>query len=316
MSELILHIGAHKTATTALQNVLSRSEQLLAQADIIYPRISWFQFAQHRLAFGFKNITDPTSGDQPDPIEEIAGLNAVLAENPGKRILISSEELFSLSPASLTLLRTHLRAKKVRIIACVRRPDEMLLSIYNQKAKTPGNNFSFPLVQFLERPRAIDPDIAYGQQLGKWMDHFPDARFSVFTYEEDKPLNSFFSLLGLPAPAPLHAGGVINPSVPAPVVQIMCLAKSQGFDPGMQRRLWDLATRHFAQAPRLSLNHDRRRRILEILEDEYNAIFARLGRKNPYPPSILGPRPQGALPAIPTLTAQDMIGLIRELMKD
>ncbi len=78
MTELILHIGAHKTATTALQRLLSESEKYLVQSGIIYPKIAWFQYAHHRLAFGFKSILDPVRGDLPDPMAEISELNAVL----------------------------------------------------------------------------------------------------------------------------------------------------------------------------------------------------------------------------------------------
>lgn len=312
MSELILHIGAHKTATTTLQKALSQSKSLLRRANIIYPQIAWFQYAQHRLAFSLKNITDPARGDLPDPITEIAALNNTLARNPGQRVLISSEELFTLRPDALELLRDNLVAPKIRIIACVRRPDEMLLSIYNQKVKTPTNKFAFMLRHFLERPRAIDADLSYGIQLGKWMDCFGDDKMTVFTYEEGKPVDVFFGLLGLDAPVLKDPDE--NRSVPAQVCEIMRIAKATEFDKSLQQKLFNLAAVQFEGAPQYSLSYEQRLGILNAFAPEYDAIFARLGRENPYAPSILG-APADEPPPPPPLAMRDMMALIETLMR-
>lgn len=312
VSELILHIGAHKTATTALQKTLSQSDRHLARNGIIYPRLSWFQFAQHRLAFGLKNMRDPARGDHPDPLEEIAQLNSFLTQNPGRRILISSEELFTLRPEALDLLQANLVAPKIKIIACVRRPDEMLLSIYNQKAKTPNNGFSLPLGHFLQKPRTIDPDIAYGQQLGKWIDRFGVETLSVFTYEEAPLIENFFRLLGMDSPTCREPA--VNRSVPAPVVEIMRIAKANKMDAALQPTLYHLALKQFSDAPKLSMTHEQRKKILQILRGEYDALFARLGRENPYPPELLTSAPEEA-PLPPPLTFRDMLALIEKLMR-
>lgn len=312
MAELILHIGAHKTATTALQRLLSQSEDYLARENIVYPRVSWFQFAQHRLAFSLKNMMDPAQGDRPSMFDEIENVKNVLEKNPGKRILLSSEELFSLRPDALEFLRSNLSSYKVRIIACVRRPDEMLLSIYNQKAKTPNNGFSLSLVHFLQHPRAIDPDISYGEQLGKWMDCFGEEALSVFNYEDGEPIDSFFTLLGIEPPA--EKKPMVNRSVSAPVVEIMRLAKVGKFDPALQQQLYHLALKHFEDAPNLFLSDEARSKILMTFKDEYDVLFARLGRSNPYLPDILTPQAE-ASPSRPNLTFLDLMALIQVLMK-
>ena len=314
MSDLILHIGAHKTATTALQALLTDSRRLLAQSSIIYPRVGWCNNAQHRIALGLKNMTDPVQGDIPDAAAEIADLNATLAQNPGKTVLISSEELFTLRPAALELLRDRLQARSVRIIACVRRPDEMLLSIYNQKAKSPNNGFVMPLAFFLDKPRQIDPDIAYGQQLGNWADYFGDDALTVFTYEAGPPIKSFLALLGVEAPTITSKGE--NRSVPAPVVELMRVAKAQGFPAHLQSQLYHLALHRFTDAPKLTLTKAQRLRIFQILNEEYTQFFQRIGRENPYPPSFVSDLPDAEdAPAPPPLTFRDMLTLIEALMQ-
>ncbi|MDO5622712.1 MAG: hypothetical protein Q4G24_14730 [Paracoccus sp. (in: a-proteobacteria)] len=313
MTHLIVHIGAHKTATTALQTLLTDSGALLARANIVYPRVNWCNIAQHRLAFALKNMRDPVRGDIPDAGTEIDELNAVLAKNPGKSVLVSSEELFTLRPEALAQLRSRLRADWVRIIACVRRPDEMLLSIYNQKAKSPNNRFTMPLRFFLDKPRQIDPDIAYGQQLGKWADHFGENALTVFTYEQGPPVQTFLALLGIEAPHVPGRGE--NRSVPAPVVELMRIAKAHDFPAHLQQKLYHLAVQRFTNAPKLTLTQAERLSLFRILKDEYSEIFARLGRENPYPPSLVEDLPDtnGAAPP-PPLTFRDMLSLIQALM--
>ncbi|MFD1880320.1 hypothetical protein [Paracoccus pacificus] len=256
-------------------------------------------------------MRDPARGDIPDAATEIDGINATLKRNPGKKILISSEELFTLRPEALTLLRDRLDARSIRIIACVRRPDEMLLSIYNQKAKTPNNGFVMPLNFFLEKPRQIDPDIAYGQQLGKWADHFGTEALTVFTYEAGPVMDNFFTLIGMP-PSP-HKGPKVNRSVPAPVVELLRFAKAQEFPAHLQQKLYNLALERFQNERKLTLTNAQRLRILQILKQEYDDIFARLGRENPYPPSLVRDLPEGPEPTAP-LTFRDLLSLIESLM--
>ncbi len=313
MSELILHIGAHKTATTTIQKLLAESAGALARANVVYPRIAWFQFAQHRLAFGLKRMTDPTARDVPDPLAEIAGINAVLAANRGKRVLVSSEELFTMPAASLELLKGNLVADSIRIVACVRRPDDMLLSIYNQKAKTPNNGFARMLDHFVANPRLIDPDIAYGQQLGKWIDAFGASALSVYTYEESPPVASFFAQLGMVVPQ--GGASAFNPSVPGTVVELMRMAKAFGMAADRQPRLYAAALRQFADAPLRTLPDEARRSIVATMQPECDALFQRLGRANPYTVDRLVPaRADAAAAPAPSVSYRDLMSLVESLL--
>ena len=309
MAQLILHIGAHKTATTSIQKLLADSATELGRSNIIYPRVAWFQHAQHRLAFGLKRMTDPAARDIPDPITEIGRLNEVL-RNTEKRVLVSSEELFTLPPESLEILKAQLVADSVRIVACLRRPDEMLLSIYNQKAKTHNNGFVRPIEYFVNHPRMIDPDISYGQQLGKWIDAFGSEALNVFLYEERSPIKGFFAQLGIPTPT--RTAPAVNASVSAPVVEIMRLAKVFDFDPSKRQALYGIAQERFSNAPRMSLSADARRAIIAKLQPEYDAVFRRLGWENPYTVANLE-MPEDADPR-PNLTYRDLFQLIETMI--
>lgn len=309
MSELIIHIGAHKTATTTIQKLLLDKADELAAAALIYPRVCWYQYAQHRLAFALRGLTDPVRGDRPDPETEIAALNEV-ARAPGQTVLISSEELFSLKREAVTLLRDRLRFDGVRILAFVRRPDEMLLSIYNQKTKTPANGFARLLEYYVNHPRQIDPDIDYAGQLGNWADIFRTDSIDLRTYEAGPPVETFFAALGLTAPE--VPGGGMNRSVPAPVVELMRLAKAFDFDPANQRALYDLAGHHFRGAKRVYLSDEARVRIIGHFQAENDALFARFGQDNPYRAESHAPvEPDGPRP---NLSYRDLMRLVETLL--
>lgn len=49
--QIHLHIGTHKTGTTALQQTLAENREQLVQQGFLYPQAGWHQFAQHFLAF-------------------------------------------------------------------------------------------------------------------------------------------------------------------------------------------------------------------------------------------------------------------------
>lgn len=310
MSELIIHIGAHKTATTTIQKALFDNAKALADSGLIYPRVCWFHYAQHRLAFALRGLADPVRGDRPDLATEVAQLNAVLDQQRSGKVLISSEELFSIGSASIALLRSAVRAERVRIIAFVRRPDEMLLSIYNQKTKSPGNGFARPLDYFVSHPRQIDPDILYAEHIGNWADAFGTDAINLQTYEASPPVEAFFAALGLAALPRLGNG--LNQSVPAPVVEVMRLAKAFGFEEQKQRALYELANRQFEGAPRVYLSDEARTRIINHFEAENDALFARFGRENPYQAANHVPMETGT--ARPNLSYRDLMQVIETLL--
>jgi hypothetical protein len=308
MSKLIIHIGAHKTATTTIQKMLLDNANHLKARGLIYPRVCWYHYAQHRLSFALKEVTDPVRGDRPDPETEIGQVNE-FARCPGQ-VLISSEALFSLKRDAVTFLKDRLQFEQVKILAFVRRPDEMLLSIYNQKNKGPAQGFTRPLEFYVNRPRQIDPDINYAEQLGNWADVFGADAVDLRTYEAGPPVETFFSALGLAAPEGRQ--GELNCSVPAAVVELMRLAKAFNFDHANQRALYELATRHFQGAERVYLSDEARVRIISHFQAENDALFASFHQDNPYRAESYTPvEPNGPRP---NLSHRDLMGLVETLL--
>ncbi|WP_397544404.1 hypothetical protein [Roseovarius salis] len=65
MPTLLIHIGAHKTGTTALQRAFEQNTAVLAAHGVTYPRTNWFHFAQHRLAFLWRRQQELELGVSP-----------------------------------------------------------------------------------------------------------------------------------------------------------------------------------------------------------------------------------------------------------
>ena len=93
--ELTIHIGPHKTGTTAIQAAFSHSAAALRRQGVLYPKRHWRQQAHHRLAFALKGKEMP-GGDTPDLGAELEALCHTLAEAKGEKVLISSEEFLHL----------------------------------------------------------------------------------------------------------------------------------------------------------------------------------------------------------------------------
>lgn len=307
--ELILHIGPHKTGTTAVQTAFAGAARSLRRAGLLYPRTNWLYPAQHRLAFAMKDRRIP-GRDRPDLDDEIAELRQAIRRFRGPKVLVSSEEFFAAPPAAIRRLAASLDVGQWRIVAFLRRPDDFFVSSYNQKIRQPGNGFSPPIRQFLKAPKTLAPEIDYLGCVSAWADVFGDAAIRLERYEDGPPLPRLCRILGLPESL-VPADRVLNRSAPGAVAEIMRLAKASGMDPGRQAKLFRLAEARFGDAAPFHLADEDRHAVVAALEAENEILFHRFGQENPYATRALVP--QGPAP-IPNLTLLDLMRLVGELI--
>lgn len=125
MKTITLHIGTHKTGTTALQHYLHHNRLRLADAGWFYPKsgISASHFGHHDVAWHF-------SRKQPF---DFTNLFLEIDSAQVGNILLSSEEFeFFKRPDEI---KSRFSAYRVRIVLYLRRQDELLLSEFNQNVK-------------------------------------------------------------------------------------------------------------------------------------------------------------------------------------
>ncbi|MBL4769010.1 MAG: hypothetical protein JKY94_15085, partial [Rhodobacteraceae bacterium] len=248
MNELIIHIGAHKTGTTALQKCFQEQAQTLHGLGVFYPATNWYHHSQHRLAFAMKKMRDPAAQNFPDLECEVDELNEAIAKDTSPKTFISSEEFFSCSAERVMFFADLLDVESVRIIATLRRPDNMLLSMYNQKAKQPGNKFNRLINPFLEAPRTLDPDLSFLNNINNWTAAFGGEHLTLLEYETGGPVPQMLNVLGLQDDS-LGESARLNESVPGVVIEIMRLSKAMEMDCAIQDKLYWLASTVFADRP-------------------------------------------------------------------
>lgn len=286
---LYIHIGAHKTGTTTIQHTLAHSAEALAERRLVYPRVCWFHYAQHRLAFAMKKIREPGLRDFPDFETELRDLiDACLSTDAD--VLISSEEFFSAPAEGVSRLADVLRDRGIetRIVGFIRRQDALFSSIYNQNVKHPGNRFTKPAQQFVERPRALSRDLDLWACLRNWAEAFGKDRVTVCLYEAGDSLVSLCNAIGRPDMA-LPNDRRINSSVSPSALELVRLAKVAGAEASVQRRVLTEAQKVFpaVENGRL-LSREQARRVLAEFEEDNRALFAAFGLgANAYAPDAL-----------------------------
>ena len=132
--DIFIHIGPHKSGTTAVQKALHKGRRALLRVGIIYPKSNWHHFAQHRLAFAARSLELPGEAEPPCLSTELAELGRAVKRHPGHRVILSSEEFFSAPVPGIEALKDGFAGFNVKLICFLRRPDELLLSIHSQNA--------------------------------------------------------------------------------------------------------------------------------------------------------------------------------------
>lgn len=187
--QLILHIGTHKTGTTAIQECLYRNEERLAGGGIHYA---------HRLrARSFNQLAKLVAIGRRGEAQALFDRHLEKASAFGAHtLLISAESFFAMTmfhhklegrsydeywaaeSHSIDRLRSLLPAgMPIRVVVFFRRQDKFLESVYAQTVKT--RPLSASVEQFKD---SVAEALDYARYMQLWSRNFPDC--TVYTYEE------------------------------------------------------------------------------------------------------------------------------------
>ncbi|NNE86602.1 MAG: hypothetical protein HKN27_00875 [Silicimonas sp.] len=306
--DLFLHIGPHKTGTTAIQTAFADNAAALRRRGLLYPKCNWAYPAHHRLAFAMKDKVNPIDGSRPDFATELDALCQALEKSRLPRAFISSEEFFACPADRIARLKAALPVENVTILAYPRRPDTFLISCHNQKTKQVGNGFAAPITRFLKEPHKIAPEIDALACITAWADVFGNDNVALRPFEAGSPLDDMVARFGIEGIAP---NKTLNSSVPGVVAEVMRLAKVQDMGVAQQRKLFAKANEVFADRPPFSINDADRLRIIETFEADNDALFARFGQENPYRTANFRPSQNAHTQNI---TVHDLMALITTLL--
>ncbi len=181
-TKVVLHVGLHKTGSSALQEFLSANTALLASLGAEYPeRLSAFP-AHQELAWCLMKQA-PAWADRAYVAKEVLSHYRRQAEESDREILIlSSEDLSSLDtdPASIEALRETFADYDVSIVVYLRPQIDFLVSLYHHAVRS-GNEQRTFLEYFQEsvRLRAVQ----YERRLAVWNRIFGHEHLLIRHYD-------------------------------------------------------------------------------------------------------------------------------------
>jgi hypothetical protein len=199
MEETIyLHIGVHKTGTSAIQLFLSINRELLKQNGYLYPgqKSACYDFSLELNTKTFLEIISDANSPSKKYLKEIQ-------QTTCKNIIFSSEGFIKLKKNEVVTLQKILPEKyKIKIIIYLRRQDNKLESLYNQFVKSAKRRYQQKFTDSI--PELLETGFFdYYSVLLPWSQVFGKENIIVRCYEKEQLANGiyhdFLRVVGLPA---------------------------------------------------------------------------------------------------------------------
>ncbi len=315
--QFIFHIGQQKTASTAIQSHLAYNRKRLADQGVLYP-----------LALGSSKATLITglltrkSGLASSRETILSNLDAELSK-PYSRVLFSNENLFgwnSLPTIPHPLKEAFARyATSWRVLCYVRRPDEHLVSLYQQNVK---GGLAGTLDQFFEE-RLDSFYYSYARRMEQWAKTFGEDAVEVRLFHRQSlkgaPFDDFTQWLGLdPAalpPSPEERANESLDRVNTEVLRLLNLCRAEQPDllRGLDTKRIVRRMRAFDTGDRWRLDSERARRLQERFRDDHESL-ARRYLSDADAALLLAPPPE--VPPQPPLGRDALFGRVMALFNN
>ncbi len=183
--KLILHIGIHKTGTTAIQQFLSANRELLGAQGIFYPQLKCEWNNHNPLAWHLMDsrYVPPNARyyKRYSASEHWKTLFDAVSNRSYDTVLLSGED-FSLAQDP-TRLADLCKNFDTRIIVYLRRQDQLIQSVYNQDVKDHAWMCTQTMGQFFSSHRLNDL-IHYDLFLGRWASAFGKENLIIGVYDK------------------------------------------------------------------------------------------------------------------------------------
>lgn len=189
-AEVILHIGAPKTGSSAIQKLLSESSALLLSQGIYYPQ---HDLDPNGVSGGHWQFANKLKSGDFEGARLVFERYLQDARSRDARLLLSAESFIGLAAPFLDLL------KNVRfcVVAFFRHPLEAFISSYGQDVKR--HFLTLSVNAYACTPAHSRPAVT-GESLLEWADYIGAERMIVLPYEELDSFDataSFLSLFGM-----------------------------------------------------------------------------------------------------------------------
>jgi hypothetical protein len=181
-TDLVLHIGLHKTASSYIQGVLGASRDNLLREGVLYPTTGIVDKGSTSTREGAGSGQGLLSRRGRHRVL-LARLMAELEEDI-PTVLISSEE-FSRggdTPSPAKLLDRFKAFRSVKVVLVLRRQDDWIESFYKQSVDQYGNFETRSFDEFLEQVGS--PLLDFHTRFTPWRDLVGPENFHVLSYDD------------------------------------------------------------------------------------------------------------------------------------
>lgn len=203
-NRVIIHIGYHKTGTSAIQWFCSKNRGCLLDQGIDYTEIGLYQTGHHILSHKWGGWLDTSTFSQ-SPESAWDELADYVQANDGKTLIVSSERFCGLlnyvrPDEILSYIREKLYKTRVEIVAYVRRQDDFAETLFKQGVR--GKAYRCTIEEFIEN---LPPIFDYYDTMSLWANYFGSENVSVRLYDPSRFLGGnlivdFFERSGLQVP--------------------------------------------------------------------------------------------------------------------
>lgn len=270
-TRIILHIGANKTGSSAIQDFLRRNWKLLRGHDYLVPDrdlgLSENITGEH--VFAFQEMFNDSNR---------AGLEAklrALTKLDNKAVLISAENLSNGS--NFQLVGKAIAGLNCKVVLYIRRQDELLTSSWQQWHSKREIDFNAWLVLALQRyghwQRCID-----GWETAAGAGNVTVRVFQRTDLANGDVVDDYVSMIGLDEPHPVFVRpeGVINPSYSDLITPIVSGSKflfAGEHDNDFYNMVGDLTGEHYTTQRKISLiTPQQRDKIIEFYRHQNEGI--------------------------------------------
>lgn len=235
--KIFLHIGTHKTGTSAIQDFLSLNRRALSRQGVLYPQKT------RRDYFENKDETVIVPDRQFKNYQKLVRLG----RSKNKHVTLSNEAFSLMDDPSP--IRAALGDVETIIVCYLRRQDNFIQSYYNQEVKHAGN---YCEIMAYQPPTTLD----YDEMLARWTKVFGKKNIVVRPYEKQQFKNQdliadFLEIIGLDLSADFKKlKKNANPRLPTETIEYMrllnCLIKDKKQRKKVKIRLMDYSASRFA----------------------------------------------------------------------
>ncbi|MCJ9429761.1 hypothetical protein [Kordiimonas marina] len=276
VQKLFLHIGLHKTGTSAIQYALYHARERLKEQGVLYPAsVAWNDFSHHSLTLPFWREEDyaPAFKDLRAEIEE-----------SGCQTLVISSELFpniyeqaDRWPAFWAEVQAL--ADDIEIILYARRQDRLAESVFKQWAKSDDLKLSIPPADFIKDDVRINMDILHYCQV--WAGMPGVSKLHLRSYDKCRSvlLPSFLDILGLPANITDGYNSVhANPTLDGEKLMFRHYFNGYDLPQAISDQLLAYIQKHLSSEPRLDVfTLEEKRALLARYADSNREAFKTFG---------------------------------------